>query len=139
MRRFFSICGGHHAGGKKRGDKNLTKDTPPKTPLRLERSLECKTQQTRSSFVGDGPNTVSESTVSNTELSECFFCGHLVPGRELSEFISAYYLCAKANSPSLSQNSTSFAPKLSEISLPKQYSRNSIRPVSYFGGTRNNS
>ena len=46
-----------------------------------------------------GPHsTVSESTVSNTELSE-FFCPHRAPGRELSEFLSAYYLCAKANSP----------------------------------------
>ena len=37
---------------------------------------------------GDGPNTVSESTVSNTELSE-FFCSHRLPGKELSEFLSA--------------------------------------------------
>ena len=49
----------------------------------------------------NGPNTVSESTVSNTELSE-FFGPHRVPGRELSEFLSAYHLCAKANSPSSS-------------------------------------
>ena len=40
---------------------------------------------------GDGPTPFSESTVSNTELSE-FFCPHRVPGRELSEFLSAYYL-----------------------------------------------
>ena len=39
--------------------------------------------------IGDGPNAVSESTVSNTELSE-FFCPHRVAGRELSEFLSAY-------------------------------------------------
>ena len=37
----------------------------------------------------DGPNTLSESTVSNTELSE-FFGPQQVPGRELSEFLSAY-------------------------------------------------
>ena len=46
---------------------------------------------------------------SNTELSE-FFGPHRVPGRELStEFLSAYYLCAKADSPSFffSQNSPS--------------------------------
>ena len=49
--------------------------------------------------LGDGPNTVSESTVSNTEISE-FLCSHRVLGRELSEFLSAYYLCAKASSPS---------------------------------------
>ena len=44
---------------------------------------------------GKGPNTVSGSTVSNTELGE-FFGAHRVPGSELSEFLSAYYLCAKA-------------------------------------------
>ena len=35
------------------------------------------------------------------------FGPHRIPGRELSEFLSAYYLCAKANSPSFSQNSLS--------------------------------
>ena len=44
---------------------------------------------------------VLESTVLNTELSE-FFGPHRVPGRELSELLSAYYLCVKANSPSFS-------------------------------------
>ena len=42
-------------------------------------------------------------------------------------------LCAKANSPSFSQNSPSLpqnSVRLSEFSSPKQYSRNSIRPVS---------
>ena len=80
------------------------------------------------------PNTVSESTVSNTELNE-FFGAHRVPGRELSEFLSAYYLCAKANSPSSPQNSPSLpqnSVRLSEFSPPKQYSRNSIPPVSFF-------
>ena len=48
----------------------------------------------------------------NTELSE-FFGPHRVLGREVSEFLSAYYLCAKANSPSMSQNS----PSLSQISV----------------------
>ena len=40
-------------------------------------------------YLGNGPNTVSESTVSNTELSE-FFGSQQVLGRELSEFLSAY-------------------------------------------------
>ena len=57
-------------------------------------------------ILGDGPNTVSEITVSNTELSE-FFGPHRGPGRELSELLSAYYWCAKANSPSFSQDSPS--------------------------------
>ena len=78
--------------------------------------------------LGDGPNTVSESTVSNTELSECL-CPHRVPGRELSEFLSAYYLCDKANSPSFFAELTEFAPKVSEAQwvlfsetvLSKQY------------------
>ena len=61
----------------------------------------------------DGPNTVSESTVSDTKLRESC-CPHRVPERELSEFHSAYYLCAEANSPSFSQNSPSLALKLSE-------------------------
>ena len=46
-----------------------------------------------------------------------------------------YYLCAKANSPSFSQNSPSLpqnSVRLSEFSPPKQCSRNSIPPVSYF-------
>ena len=84
--------------------------------------------------VGNGPNTVSESMVSNTKLSE-FFCPHRVPGRELIEFLSAYYLCDKANSPSFSQNSPSLpqnSARLTEFSSPRQYySRNSIPPVSY--------
>ena len=57
--------------------------------------------------LANGPNTISESTVSNTELSE-LFGPHWALGRELSEFPSAYYLCAKANSPSFClQNSVS--------------------------------
>ena len=51
--------------------------------------------------------------VSNTELSE-LVCPHRVLGRELSEFLSAYYLCDKANSPSFFAELTEFAPKLSE-------------------------
>ena len=56
--------------------------------------------------IGNGPNAVSESTASNTELNE-FLGRHRAPRRELSEFLSAYDLCAKANSPSLLQNSLS--------------------------------
>ena len=65
--------------------------------------------------------------------SVSFFGPHRVPGRELDEFLSAYYLCAKANSPSFSQNSPSLpqnSVRLSEFSSPQQYSRNSIPPVS---------
>ena len=82
--------------------------------------------------VGNGPHTVSESTVSNTEVSE-FLASHRVPGKELSEFLSAYYLWGKANSPSFSQNSPSLPPnsvRLREFSSLKQCSRNSTPPVS---------
>ena len=68
---------------------------------------------------------MSESTVSNTELSE-FSGPHRGPGRELSEFLSAYDLCANANSPSLSQNSPSLgqnsvSPLFSETVLSQQH------------------
>ena len=39
----------------------------------------------------DGLNTVSESTVSNTELSK-LFGPHRVPGREVSEFVSLFFV-----------------------------------------------
>ena len=54
-------------------------------------------------YTGNGLNTVSERTVSNTELSECFG-PRRVPGRELSEFLSAFCFCVR---PSLRQNSVS--------------------------------
>ena len=44
-----------------------------------------------------------------TPNSVSFFGPHRVPGRELSELLSPYYLCAKGNSPSFSQNSPSLA------------------------------
>ena len=53
--------------------------------------------------------------------------------RELSELLSACYLCANANSSSVSQNSQRLpqnSVRLSEFTFPKQYSRNSIPPVS---------
>ena len=78
--------------------------------------------------VGDGPNTVSESTVSNTELSE-LFPPHRVLGRELSEFLSAFYLVCKSELTEFLAVLTEFAQKLSEFSFPKQYARNSIPPV----------
>ena len=58
-----------------------------------------------------GPtDTVSESTVWNTELRE-FVCPHQVLRRELSAFLSAYYLCAKANSRSFSRRAHRVCPK----------------------------
>ena len=57
-------------------------------------------------IIGNGPNTVSDSTVSNTELRS-FLGHHRVPARDLSEFLSANDVCADADSPSLVQNSVS--------------------------------
>ena len=65
--------------------------------------------------------------VSIAKLSE-FFGPHRALGRELSELHSAYYLCAKVNSPSFRR--TQFSAELIEVALPKQYSRNSMPPVS---------
>ena len=63
---------------------------------------------------GDGPNTGSESKVSNTELSE-FFGPRRVPGRELIELLPAYYLCAKASSPSFSGELTESQNSVSSV------------------------
>ena len=63
-------------------------------------------------MLGNGPNTVLESTVSNTELSE-FFGPHRVPGGELSEFLSAYY-CVNKRTHRVLAELTEFAQKLSE-------------------------
>ena len=83
-------------------------------------------------FFGSGPNAVSESTASNTELSECFG-PHRVLGREFREFLSSYYLCAKANSPSLFTELTGFAASVpsSETVLSKQCGM-LFRPFSSF-------
>ena len=65
------------------------------------------------------------------ELSE-LFCPHRALGRELSEFLSAYYLCAKANSPSFFSDSSPSLPQDSVSSLSSEkYSRNSIPSISY--------
>ena len=83
-------------------------------------------------LIGTGRIRFRKKTVSNNELSE-FSCPHRVPGRELSEFLSVYYMCDKANSLSFSQNSPCLpqnSVRLSEFSPPHQHSRNSIPPVS---------
>ena len=101
---------------------------PQNQHLKKEKKDQNRNLRPIPALIGDGPNTVSGSTGSNTELSE-FFGAHWVPGSELSEFLLAYYLCVKANSPSFSQNSPSLpqnSVRLSEFSSPKQYSRNSI-------------
>ena len=54
----------------------------------------------RQEHLGDGPTTVSESAVSNTKLCEVLALTEL-------GLLSAYYLCAKANSLSSSQKSPS--------------------------------
>ena len=66
----------------------------------------------------------TESTVSNTELSE-FFDPHRVPGRELSRLF-----VGQSKLTEFFAVLSEFAAELSEFSLPKQHSRNSILPVS---------
>ena len=80
--------------------------------------------------LGDGPNAVSESTVSNIELSEIFGPRHFP--RELSEFPSASQPsgCVPKQTHRVFRSTLKFAAELSEFALPKQYSRNSIPPVS---------
>ena len=67
----------------------------------------------------DGPTTVSESTVSNTELSE-FFLALAEFWGQLSEFFSAFYLCAKVNTPTFFFAEVTVLS--SETVLSKQYS-----------------
>ena len=86
-------------------------------------------------LIGNGPNTVSGSTVSNTELSE-FFGAHWVSGSELIEFLSAYDLCVNANSASLSQNSASL-PQNSVSSLLRNSTLETVfRPFPSWQGKR---
>ena len=80
-------------------------------------------------YVGDGPNIVSASTVSNTELGE-LFRPRWLSGSELSGSLSLLLMCQRRLNEVLAEL-TKFARKLSEFSLPKQYSRNSVsRPDS---------
>ena len=57
-----------------------------------------------------------------TPSSVSFFGPHRASRRELSEFLSAYYLCAKSELTEFFAELTEFAAELSEVSLPKQYS-----------------
>ena len=67
--------------------------------------------------LGFPQNTVTGSTVSNTELSEVFGAQWGL-GSELSEFLSAYYLSSGgSNSPSFSQNSPSLPQN--SVSFPE--------------------
>ena len=65
--------------------------SPGRIPCKI---LQCLYGKTPWRIPADGPNTVSESTVSNTELSE-LFGPHWVPGREFSEFLSAFFCLPK--------------------------------------------
>ena len=53
------------------------------------------------------------------------FGAHWVPGSELSEFLSAYYWCAKANSPSFSQN----PPSLPQNSVSSFFRNSTLETV----------
>ena len=64
--------------------------------------------------IGNGPKfRFSESTVSNEGLSE-FIGPHRVLGRELSEFLSAYYVCGQSELTEFFAELTEFAAELSQ-------------------------
>ena len=68
--------------------------------------------------IGDGPNTVSESTVSSNELSELFALTEF--GGESSMSSSHPSICVQKRTHRVVAELTESAPKLSEFSLPKQ-------------------
>ena len=76
------------------------------------------THEVEDPFVGNGPNTVS-----NNEVSECFAGPHRAPGENSGVPLGLLFVYRS--------ELTEFATEHSEFSLPKQYSRNSIPPVSY--------
>ena len=86
---------------------------------------------------GNGPNTVSESTVSNTELSLTVSFLVLTEFRGESSVSPSqpFFECQSELTEFLAELSE-LAAELSEFSLPKQHSRNSIPTVSY--GERGN-
>ena len=82
-------------------------------------------------FFGDGPNTVSESTVSNTELSEFFWLSLSSRERERTQWIPlGLVLVGQSELTEFFAELTEFAPQLSEAQwvffsetvLSKQYS-----------------
>ena len=78
-------------------------------PLRVATNFLEPSFGTGEAILGERPNTVSESTVSNTELSE-FFALTEFGGESSLSSSQPMILCAKANSPSFSQNSPSLPP-----------------------------
>ena len=79
---------------------------------------------------GNGPNTVSESTISDTELSEFFALTEFRAENSVSSSQLIICVLNLANSPSFLQNSSRLPKRLSKFSLQKQCSRNSCLPVS---------
>ena len=70
-------------------------------------------------LIGDGPNMVSESTVSNTELSESC-CSHRVPGENSVNTSQPFFGVQRRTHRVLRR----VRPKFSVFYLPKQYSQN---------------
>ena len=66
-------------------------------------------------LVGSGPNKASESTVSNTELSE-FFGPHPAP-------LSSLFVCQSELTEFLAELTEFAAEELSEFTLPKQLAK----------------
>ena len=97
--RIFRPCFSKVSGRQKKKSRPKFTSRIVGIPLQFH-FLEPKIYSRRlSACGGDQHNTVSESMVSDTELNEVFV-PHQVPVTELSEFLSASYLRAKAKSPS---------------------------------------
>ena len=80
----------------------------------------------RSLRIGNGPKTVSESSEHGFKhRAQWVFWPHRGPGRELSEFLSAYYLCAKTNSPSFPRKS----PSLPQNSVSSLFRNSTLEKV----------
>ena len=77
---------------------------------------------------GAGPKTVSESAVSNTKLGDFLALTELWGGNSLT--VSLGFVLLK-QTHRVFEELTGFAAELCEFSLPKQYSRNTLPPVSY--------
>ena len=82
-------------------------------------------------FLGNRPNTVSESTVQTPNSVSFSGLTEFRGANSVSSSRPIICVCKHELTESFAEL-TEFAAELSEFSPPKQYSRNSIPPVSYF-------
>ena len=99
----------------------------PFTPRAFFLKLGASENRKRAEYGFGGARFQTPSSVSFLGLTE-------FRGVSSVSSLSAYYLCDKANSPSFFRRAHRVLPlnsvRLSEFSSPKQYSQNSIPPVS---------